>query len=131
MMTGALARGAISGGSIKDCQAVSGSAVYVGSSAVFSGELEVSGNSVSDMNSSAIQAADNGKLYFEGSVVVTDNTCSVDSTNKHDVLMQINGNTIINTTSNGLSSEASIGVYVSDPNGAYANHGKEDQPFGT
>ncbi len=118
-------------GSISGSKAVEGSAVYVGKQATFSGNLTISGNAVSNVNSGAIQTVSTGKLYFEGDVVVKDNTCSVDSTYARDVLMQINGNTIINTTSNGLNSNAIIGVYVSDPNSAYANHGKEGQPFGT
>ena len=121
----------ITDGSIKECQAVSGSAVYVGKNATFSGDLEVSGNTVSDVNSGAIQTVNTGKLYFEGNVLVKQNTCSADSTYNHDVLMQINGNTIINTSSVGLDSGASIGVYVSDPNSAYANRGLEGQAFGT
>ncbi|MBR3631443.1 MAG: hypothetical protein IKN55_13370 [Oscillospiraceae bacterium] len=118
-------------GSISHCQANSGSAVYAEDKATFSGELSVSENTVSDVNSGAIQTVNNGMLYFEGNVKVEKNTCSADTVNDHDVLMQINGNTIINTTNNGLGSEARIGVYVSDPNSAYANHGKEGQPFGT
>ncbi|GEM_PF-6424072 len=128
--TDALARGTITGGSITDCEAVSGSAVYVGDSATFSGDLEVSGNAVSGANSGAIQTVDAGKLYFEGNVKVEGNTSSAEA-DDHDVLMQIDGNTIINTTSVGLGSGAKIGVYVSDPNDAYANHGKYSQPFGT
>lgn len=134
--------GTIVGGSITNCAATNGSAVYVGNTATFSSRivdggtvtdspLSITGNTVSAVNSGAIQTVDTGKLYFEGNVKVENNTCGTDSTYNHDVLMQIDGNTIINTTSNGLSSEASIGVYVSDPNDAYANHGKEDQPFGT
>ena len=127
-----VAKATITDGSIKNCQAVSGSAVYVGkNAATFSGDLEVSGNTVSDVNSGAIQTVNAGKLYFEGNVLVKQNTCGADSTYDHDVLMQINGNTIINTSSVGLESGAKIGVYVSDPNSAYANHGKEGQPFGT
>ena len=125
-----VAKATITGGSIKNCQAVSGSAVYVGNQATFSGNLEVSGNTVSGANSGAIQTVDAGKLYFEGNVKVEDNTSSAEA-DDHDVLMQINGNTIINTTSVGLGSGAHIGVYVSDPNNAYANHGQYSQPFGT
>ena len=133
----------LTGGSITGCQAVSGSAVYVGNSATFSSRivdgdtvtdspLTVSGNTVSALNSGAIQTVDTGKLYFEGNVKVENNTCSADAANHHhDVLMQINDNTIINTTENGLGSGANIGVYVSDPNSAYANHGQYSQPFGT
>lgn len=127
-------KGTITGGSITGCQAVNGSAVYVGNSATFSGDLEVSGNTVSDINSGAIQTVNTGKLYFEGNVRVEDNTCTADSAYNHDVLMQIDGNTIINTTSSGLDSGAKIGVYVAgEDNGssAYAKHGKQDQPFGT
>ena len=125
-----VAKATLTGGSITDCEAVSGSAVYVGDSATFSGDLEISGNAVSGANSGAIQTVDAGKLYFEGNVKVEDNTSSAEA-DDHDVLMQIDGNTIINTTSVGLGSGAKIGVYVSDPNDAYANHGKYSQPFGT
>ena len=123
--------GTVANGSITECAAVKGSAVYVENKATFSGGLEVSGNTVSDVNSGAIQTVNTGKLYFEGNVLVKQNTCSADSTYNHDVLMQINGNTIINTSSVGLDSGASIGVYVSDPNSAYANRGLEGQAFGT
>ena len=143
MPSGALTRATLTGGSITGCQAVSGSAVYVGNSATFSSRivdgdtvtdspLTVSGNTVSALNSGAIQTVDTGMLYFEGNVKVENNTCSADAANHHhDVLMQINDNTIINTTENGLGSGANIGVYVSDPNSAYANHGQYSQPFGT
>ena len=120
-------------GTITDCQAVSGSAVYVEDKATFSGYLEVSGNTVSGENSGAIQTVDAGKLYFEGNVKVENNTCSDDSANNHDVLMQIDGNTIINTTNDGLDVGAKIGVYVPgiDSDNFYGRHGKYGQPFGT
>ena len=119
----------ITDGSIKNCRAVSGSAVYVGKNATFSGSLNVSGNAVSDVNSGAIRTVNTGKLYFEGNVKVENNTCSADSTNKHDVLMQKNGVDIIYTTANGLGSEAHIGVYV--PDQYFNNRGLEGQAFGT
>ncbi len=125
----AVTKATLTGGSIKNCQAVSGSAVYVGKAATFTGDLEVSGNTVSDVNSGAIQTVNTGKLYFEGNVKVENNTCSADSTNKHDVLMQKNGVDIIYTTANGLGSEAHIGVYV--PDQYFNNRGLEGQPFGT
>ena len=114
-------------GSITGCQAVNGSAVYVGYSATFSG-VSITGNACSNVNSGAIHG---GTLYFEGSTVVKDNTCSSDSAYKHDVLLQNNNNTTIQTTAAGLANGANIGVYVADPNNAYANHGKEGQQFGT
>ena len=140
MPSGALTRATLAGGSITGCQAVSGSAVYVGNSALFSGDLSVTGNNVTGANGGAIQTsdaattqpADARKLYFEGNVVVEDNTSGAEA-NDHDVLMQINGNTIINTTENGLGSGAHIGVYVPgvDGDNIYGKHGKYSQPFGT
>ena len=130
-LTDTAAAAKITGGAITDSTAESGSAVYVGKTATFSGDLVVSGNTVSTLNGGAIQTVDAGKLYFEGNVKVENNTSSADTVNDHDVLMQIDGNTIINTTSVGLGSGAHIGVYVSDPNNAYANHGQYSQPFGT
>ena len=130
-LTDTAAAAKITGGAITDSTAESGSAVFVNKTATFSGELSVSGNTVSTLNSGAIQTVDAGKLYFEGNVKVENNTSSADTVNDHDVLMQIDGNTIINTTSVGLGSGAHIGVYVSDPNSAYANHGQYSQPFGT
>ena len=114
------------GSSITDCRAVSGSAVYVEDKATFSGDLEVSGNTVSNVNDGAIHG---GTLYFEGNVKVENNTCSADSTYDHDVLMQNNNVTTIYTTATGLGSEAHIGVYV--PNQYFNNRGLEDKAFGT
>ena len=116
----------ITDGSIQNCQAVSGSAVYVGKNATFSGDLEVSGNIVSNINSGAIHG---GTLYFEDDVNVENNSCSADSAFKHDVLMQNNNVTTIYTTANGLGSEAHIGVYV--PDQYFNNRGTEGKAFGT
>ena len=113
-------------GSITDCQATNGSAVYVGKKATFSGDLEVSGNTVSNVNSGAIHG---GKLWFEGNTVVKNNTCSNDSAYDHDVLLQNDDVTTIYTTANGLGTEASIGVYVTDIR--LNNRGKEGKAFGT
>ena len=113
-------------GSITNCHAVSGSAVYVEDKATFSGSLNVSDNTVSDINSGAIHG---GTLYFEGNVVVEDNTCSADSTDDHDVLMQNDNVTTIYTTSVGLEREAHIGVYV--PDTYFDAHGTEGTAFGT
>ena len=121
-----VAKATITDGSIKSCQAVSGSAVYVGKTATFSGDLEVSGNACSNVNSGAIHG---GKLYFEGNVTVTDNTCSSDSAYDHDVLMQNNNVTTIYTTASGLGEGASIGVYV--PDNQFNNRGKRGKAFGT
>ncbi|MBR4456672.1 MAG: leucine-rich repeat protein [Solobacterium sp.] len=118
--------GTITDGSIIDCQAVKGSAIYVENKATFSGELNVSGNTVSDINDGAIHG---GKLYFEGNVKVENNSCSADSTYNHDVLMQNNNATTIYTTSNGLEEMANIGVYV--PDSVFNNRGLEGKAFGT
>lgn len=128
LTSGALTRGTISGGSVTGCEAVSGSAVYVGHSATFSGNLEVSGNTVSSINDGAIHG---GALYFEGNVKVEDNTCSSDATYDHDVLMQNDNLTTIQTTSSGLETDAKIGVYVPDQNSRYTKYGLEGQKFGT
>ncbi len=136
--SGALARATLTDGSITGCQAKNGSAVYVGHSAIFSStkdnegkftnaSLTISGNTVTDVNDGAIHG---GKLYFEGNVVVENNTCSGDTVN-HDVLLQNNNVTTIYTTENGLANGANIGVYVADTSNAYANRGKEGQAFGT
>ena len=116
----------ITGGSITNCHATQGSAVYAEHNVTFSGNLSVTSNIVSDINDGAIHG---GTLYFEGNVKVHDNTCSADSSFDHDVLMQNNNNTTIYTTANGLGSGANIGVYVVD---AQVNgHGLEGKPFGT
>ena len=119
---------AISGGSITGCQAVNGSAVYVEDSATFSGDLAITENTVTDVNDGAIHG---GTLYFEGNVQVCDNACSSDSVNKHDVLMQNDNVTTIQTTKNGLDVDAKIGVYVPDQNSRYTKYGLEGQAFGT
>lgn len=119
----------ITDGSISGCQAKNGSAVYVEDQATFSGSLSVSGNTVSDINSGAIQAADTGKLYFEDNVKVENNTCSADPTDNHDVLMQNDNVTTIYTTSKGLDSGAHIGVYV--PDQYFNGRGVDGTPFGT
>ena len=116
----------ITDGSITGCQAVNGSAVYVGNSATFSGELSVTRNIVSNINDGAIHG---GKLYFEGNMKVENNTCSEDSAYNHDVLMQYNNATTIYTTGNGLGLEAHIGVYV--PDQQFNNRGLEGKAFGT
>ena len=135
--------GTITNGEITGCQAVKGSAVYVEDKAYFSGNLSVSENIVSDINSGAIHAVDGGKLYFGGytktvdnaseeivgNVKVEGNTCSADSAYDHDVLMQINNVTIINTTVRGLGEDANIGVYVPDQH--FSSRGVESMPFGT
>ena len=116
----------ISNGSIKNCQATQGSAVYAEDNATFSGSLEASSNIVSNIDDGAIHG---GTLYFEGNVKVQNNTCSADPSFDHDVLMQNNNNTTIYTTANGLGGGANIGVYVVD---AQVNgHGLEGKPFGT
>ena len=115
----------ISGGTITGCTAVNGSAVYVGDKATFSG-ASITENEVSELNSGAIHG---GTLYFEGNVVVQDNTCSADSVYDHDVLMQNNNNTTIYTTAKGLDAKANVGVYVVDTQ--VSGHGLESKPFGT
>ncbi|MBR0281635.1 MAG: hypothetical protein IJQ81_08590, partial [Oscillibacter sp.] len=117
----------IRGGSIKECQANNGSAVYVQNRAIFSG-VEITDNTVFDINSGAVHG---GILYFEGNVKVEDNACSADSVYMHDVLLQNNNVTTIYTTDSGLGEQANVGVYVSDSNNAYKNRGQEGQAFGT
>ena len=132
--------GTITGGSITNCTAVNGSAVYVDNKATFSGvmigghETETSkpGNICSDSDSGAIHG---GTLYFEGNTVVEGNKYSEDLTAR-DVLMQVDGVTTINTTASGLGLDANIGVYVPDKDqngndGQFTSHGLEDTPFGT
>lgn len=116
----------INGGSITGCQAVYGSAVYVGTKATFTADLNISENVVSSVNDGAIHG---GKLYFEGNVKVKDNTCSSDSTYDHDVLMQNDNEAIIYTTSAGLGVNADIGVYV--PDQYFNKRGVEGKAFGT
>lgn len=125
-----------SGASIKNCQAAQGSAVYVAdaASATFSG-IEITQNTVATKDSgAAVQGGGNGsKLYFEGNVIVKDNKCSTDTDYDHDVLMQRNSTrdsdmTIIQTTSNGLGNQASVGVYV--PDNIFERRGTEGKVFG-
>ena len=120
----------ITGGTtISNCSAKNGSAVYQEMNVTYA-ETAITGNIASDINGGAI-ARSNGDMYFEGNVKVTGNTCSSDSGTKHNVVLGYNSNTIIRTTENGLGENAEIGIYVADVNSAYANHGKETQPFGT
>ena len=128
-LTDTAAAAKITGGSITGCEAVSGSAVYVGKMATFSGNLNVSGNTVSGADSGAIQTVNSGKLYFEGDVKVENNTCSADSVYDHDVLMQKDNVDMIYTTFNGLGVGANIGVYV--PEGTKDKRALEGQAFGT
>ena len=128
----------ISGGFITGCQAVKGSAVYVEDKATFSGinvpiaagseDKGITKNTVTDENSGAIEGS---KLYFEGSMIVTGNTWSEGGDFCRDVALNTDSNTVIYTTSVGLSQDAEVGVYVADSNSAYDNHGHESQPFGT
>ena len=120
--------GTLEKGTITNCQATNGSAVYVENKATFSGNLVISGNIVSDINDGAIHG---GTLYFEGNVKVENNTCSNDSTYNHDVLMQNDNKTTIQTTQAGLGTGALIGVYVPDENNRYTKYGLEGQAFGT
>ena len=122
----------ISGGTITNCQAKDGSAVYSENKAVFSG-LTITGNTVTDINAGAIHG---GTLYFEGDTVVQDNTCSGDPEYNHDVLLQNNNTTTIYTTENGLGEKANVGVYVIDKTSdnktdVFVNRGLEGKAFGT
>lgn len=114
-------------GVITNCEAPKGSAVYVEDKATFS-DVCITGNIVSNINDGAIHG---GSLYFEKNVTVKENTCSGDSTDDHDVLMQNDNLTTINTTTTGLLEYAQVGVYVPDENGRFNKYGQEGQKFGT
>ena len=129
--TNAFITGSSTKGTITNCKAVNGSAVYTEYATIFK-DVSITENICSNINDGAIHG---GTLYFEGKVIVKNNECSEDSQYKHDVLMQNNNSTTIYTratagqTPQGLDESASIGVYVPDE---YFNlRGTEGKAFGT
>lgn len=115
----------ISGGSITGNKGVKGSAVYADDKVTFS-SVTITDNVCTNENSGAIHGT---TLYFDGDTIVKNNIFSTDNS-AHNVVLQNNNNTTINTTKNGLSGIAEIGVYVITGN-PYNNHGIEGKPFGT
>ena len=160
--------GIITDCSITGCQAANGSAVYAENEATFSGTasetstgLSITGNTVTDVDSGAIQGAklnfggcqknvksivvqrdENGNYVsmrvvtnaktFGGNTVVENNIYSGDRS-PHDVALTTDSNAVIYTTEGGLSAGAKIGVYVKgvDGDNFYGKHGQYQQPFGT
>lgn len=121
----AVISGSSSKGSITNCEATNGSAVYTEYNVKLSG-MSITDNTCFDINDGAVHGV---TLYFEGKVIVKDNKCSEDSVYKHDVLMQNDNATTIYTTINGLEESSMIGVYVPDQH--FNNRGTEGKAFGT
>ncbi|MCR5097188.1 MAG: hypothetical protein K6A70_10720 [Erysipelotrichaceae bacterium] len=122
-------------GTIKNCKAENGSAVYVeNNAAVTFSDIEITENTVSSINSGAVHdGGGDSKLFFENNVKVENNTCSNDSSCKHDVLMHKNNNndsnmTVVQTTSNGMGTEAHVGIYI--PDSIFERRGTEGKVFG-
>ena len=119
--------------------AAEGGALYIGDGAkatVINGRI--TGNVASGTNGGAINVAapagenptlPTARLYFEGSPYVYDNP-SANSSQQKNVVLNQDSNGVINTTANGLTG-GMIGVYTTDANDAYSNHGSGGQPFGT
>ena len=125
----------MSGGTIRGGEAGgSGGGVYIANGKTFT----MSGGSITGNNAAqtgggiAIGGADT-RLYFSGKVNIAGNTCDVSSAPGNACNVELNQNTkaVINTNNGGLFAGAYIGVYVSDANNAYTNHGTERKDFGT
>ena len=124
-------------GTISGNAAVEGSAFYIedNASLTVSGGT-VTGNKASGGNGGAINAGGaNAKLYFSGSPCVFNNTSATDSNQQRNVVLGYDNNGLINTTADGLKSNARtlIGVYViGETNGnLFKEHGLPGAPFGT
>ncbi len=77
-------------------------------------------------------------IYFEGAPVVYGNPSTSTATgSQKNVVLQYNSNTVIQTTSNGLTGSARIGIYVTgtnpttNTNDQFYRHGRLGAPYGT
>ena len=125
----------INGGS--ETNAVLGGAVFLAANALTVIDGSVTGCAARGANGGAVNLASNAKVSFEGDVVVEGNTNTAsDTEHEHNVVLNQNNNTTINTTANGLGANAHIGIYVTGnmtPNETdpYKSHGDLNDPFGT
>ncbi|MBR3226232.1 MAG: prepilin-type N-terminal cleavage/methylation domain-containing protein [Atopobiaceae bacterium] len=120
----------MNGGTIRNCTAPKGGAVYVtnkGGSIFEMNGGTITGNTADTGAGIAVEGA-NSRLYFSGLVNVSGNVRRSDKTTCNVELNQ-DSNAIIN--SHDLNSNSYIGVYVPDTNGLYNKHGVELKPFGT
>ena len=117
-----------------NCTAEKGAAIYMNSgSTTIKGsnaediKMKIESCSATDSNGGAINVVNaNCRLYFEGRPIIINNPSAE---MKKNVVLEHNTNAIINTTANGLSENAEIGIYVTDAqNNA---HGGAGDPFGT
>lgn len=99
----------------------------------------ISNCSASNVNGGAVYMnATNKTIYFEGTPVVYGNPSTSTATgSQKNVVLQHDSNTVIQTTTNGLSSGAQIGVYVTGSNPTtntrdqFYKHGRLGAPYGT
>ena len=109
-----------------------GAAVYVGDDVSLTlSESEIKHNSSSGENGGAVNVGQNGKVFFEGDVVVFNNKYG-DGVQRNVVLDQ-GSNEVIQVTENGLGPNAAVGVYVTgdEESGPYKSHGGFGDYFGT
>ena len=135
----------MNGGSIERCTAENaGGGVFVGNSRAFhmSGtSSRISRNSAGSKGGGIAIGGSDSRIYFSVMPTVTANTCtaSVADNNICNVELDKATTAVINTEKvtwngreyNGLINGANIGVYVSDENSCYNQHGVEGKPFGT
>ena len=122
-------------GFIRDNSAVEGSAVYAEdyASVTFAGG-SLTGNTARGENGGAVNVGgEHARLYFTGAPVIFRNVLESDTTRQRNVVLSYDTNAIINTTEEGVTDQALIGVYVTgalDGN-PYQKHGLPAKPFGT
>ncbi len=99
----------------------------------------ISNCSASNANGGAVYMnTANKTIYFEGTPVVYGNPSTSTATgSQKNVVLQHNSNTVIQTTANGLTGGAQIGVYVTgtnpttNTNDQFYRHGRLGAPYGT
>jgi uncharacterized repeat protein (TIGR02543 family) len=83
-------------------------------------------------NGGAVTATSNSSsthIFLQGNVVIYDNYTSSGDEQKN-IVLSLDRNTVIETNSTGLGSNAKVGIYTTDGT-VYNNHGKADLLFGT
>ncbi len=147
--TAAMEGGAIMGGmdatapvltlinsTINACRARSGAAVYSAGDLTIkqsgSGESEFSGCVATANGGGAVNVSSGKKIFFEGNVVISDNTRGG---NKANVVLDQDNKTTINALNLGIGPNANIGIYVTgitNPEAEpYRSRGGVNDAFGT
>ncbi len=124
-MSGGTIRGGEAGGSGGGVYTANGKAFTMSGGSITGNKAAQTGGGI------AIGGADT-RLYFSGKVNIAGNTCDASLAPGKACNVELNQNTnqVINTHNGGLFAGAYIGVYVSDANNAYTDHGTERKDFG-